>query len=84
MSATIESLEIEIRSSATSAASSIQALSASLSKLKNAVKLDGVANQIQKLKTTLVGIDSSASAKIDKIANSLSKLSAIKISSSIL
>ncbi len=83
MSATIESLEIEIRSSATSAASSIQALSASLSKLKNAVKLDGVANQIQKLKTTLVGIDSSASAKIDKIANSLSKLSAIKISSSI-
>ena len=83
MSATIESLEIEIRSSATSAASSIQAISASLSKLKNAVKLDGVANQIQKLKTALAGIDSSSAAKIDKMANSLSKLSAIKISSSI-
>ena len=90
MPTTIESLELEVQSSATSATSGIDALSASLSKLKNAVKggvgLNSVANQVRNLNTALQGVDSSSADKIDKLANSLSKLKglgSIKISSSI-
>lgn len=90
MSTTIESLELEIQSSATSATGGIDALSASLSRLKNAVKggvgLTSVANQLRNLNTALQTMDSSSADKIDRLANSLSKLSglgSIKISSSI-
>lgn len=90
MSTTIESLELEIQSSATSATGGIDALSASLSRLKNAVKggvgLTSVANQLRNLNTALQTMDSSSADKIDRLANSLSKLSglgSIKISASI-
>lgn len=90
MPTTIESLELEVQSSSTSAIGGIDALSASLSKLKNAVKggvgLTSVANQIRNLNTALQGIDSSSAGKLDTLSNSLSKLSGlgnIKISSSI-
>ena len=90
MSTTIESLELEVQSSATSATSGIDALSASLSRLKNAVKggvgLTSVANQLRNLNTALQTMDSSSADKIDRLANSLSKLSglgSIKISASI-
>ena len=90
MPTTIESLELEVQSSATSATSGIDSLSASLSKLKNATKggvgLNSVANQIRNLNTALQGVDSSSADKIDKLANSLSKLKglgSVKISSSI-
>lgn len=90
MSTTIESLELEIQSSATSATGGIDALSASLSRLKNAVKggvgLTSVANQLRNLNTALQTMDSTSADKIDRLANSLSKLSglgSIKISSSI-
>ena len=90
MSTTIESLELEVQSSATSATGGIDALSASLSRLKNAVKggvgLTSVANQLRNLNTALQTMDSSSADKIDRLANSLSKLSglgSIKISSSI-
>lgn len=90
MPTTIESLELEVQSSSTSAICGIDALSASLSKLKNAVKggvgLTSVTNQIRNTNTALQGIDSSSAGKLDTLSNSLSKLSGlgnIKISSSI-
>lgn len=90
MPTTIESLELEVQSSSTSATSGIDALSTSLSKLKNAVKggvgLTSVTNQLKGLNAALQGIDSSAAGKLDTFSNSLSKLSGlgnIKISSSI-
>lgn len=90
MPTTIESLELQVQSSATSAVSGIDALSASLSKLKNATKggvgLNSVANQVRNLDTALKSVDGSSADKIDKLANSLSKLKglgSIKISSSI-
>lgn len=90
MPTTIESLELEVQSSSTSATSGIDALSASLSKLKNAVKggvgLTSVTNQLKGLNAALQGIDSSSAGKLDTLSNSLSKLSGlgnIKISSSI-
>ncbi|MDL2302628.1 hypothetical protein LJC58_09820, partial [Lachnospiraceae bacterium OttesenSCG-928-D06] len=90
MPTTIESLELEVQSSATSATSGIDALSASLSKLKSAVKggvgLTSVINQLKGLNTALQGIDASSAGKIDTLANSLSKLSGLgqlKISSTI-
>lgn len=90
MSTTIESLELEVQSSSTSAISGIDALSASLSKLKNAVKggvgLTSLTNQLTGLNAALQGIDSSSAGKLDTLSNGLSKLSGlgnIKISSSI-
>ena len=90
MSTTIESLELQVQSSATSAVGGIDALTASLSKLKNATKggagLNSVANQLRNLNTALQSVDGSSADKIDKLTNSLSKLKGlgnIKISSSI-
>lgn len=90
MSTTIEQLELEVQSSSTSAVAGIDALSASLSKLKNAVRggvgLTSVANQVRNLDTALKSMDSSGADKIDKLASSLEKLKglgSLKISSSI-
>lgn len=90
MPTTIEQLELEVQSSSTSAVSGIDALSASLSKLKNAVKggvgLTSVANQVRNLDTALKSMDSSGADKIDRLASSLEKLKGLgnlKISSSI-
>ncbi len=62
MPTTIEQLELEVQSSSTSAVAGIDALSASLSKLKNAVRggvgLTSVANQVRNLDTAL-SMDSS-------------------------
>lgn len=90
MPTTIEQLELEVQSSSTSAVAGIDALSASLSKLKNAVRggvgLTSVANQVRNLDTALKSMDSSGADKIDKLASSLEKLKglgSLKISSSI-
>ena len=90
MPTTIESLELEVQSSSASASKGIDTLSASLSKLKNAVKggvgLTSVANQVRNLNTALQSVDGSSIDKIDKLVNSLSKLKnlgSVKISSSI-
>lgn len=90
MPTTIEQLELEVQSSSTSAVAGIDALSASLSKLKNAVRggvgLASVANQVRNLDTALKSMDSSGADKIDKLASSLEKLKglgSLKISSSI-
>lgn len=90
MPTTIEQLELEIQSSSTSAVAGIDALSASLSKVKNAIKggigLTSVANQVRNLDSALKSMDSSGANKIDKLASSLDKLrglGSLKISSSI-
>lgn len=90
MSTTIESLELQIQSNSSSATNGIDALSASLSKLKNAIKggvgLTSVANQLCNINAALQSINPSANEKLSKLSDSLSKLSglgSIKISSSI-
>lgn len=90
MSTTIDSLELEVQSQSTQAVSGIDALSASLSKLKAATKggvgLTSVTNQLKNLNATLTSMDSTAPDKIDRLANSLSKLQGLgqlKISSTI-
>lgn len=87
---TIEKLQLEVNSNSQNAVSGIDALSASLSKLKTSIKggvgLSSVARQITNLNTALNGMDSGSANKIDKLATSLSKLSSLgqlKISSSI-
>ena len=90
MPTTIEQLELEVQSSSTSAVSGIDALSASLSKLKTATKggvgLTSVANSVRSLDTALKSMDASGASKIDTLATSLEKLKnlgSLKISSSI-
>lgn len=87
---TIEKLQLEVNSNSQNAVSGIDALSASLSKLKTSIKggvgLSSVARQITNLNTAINGMDSGSANKIDKLATSLSKLSSLgqlKISSSI-
>ena len=89
MPTTIEQLELEVQSSSSSAVSGIDALSASLAKLKAATKggvgLTTVANQLQRFNTALSGMDSSAPSKINALTSSLEKLKnlgGIKLSSS--
>ncbi len=88
MPTTIESLELEVQSNASSAEKGIDALSASLSKLKNAVKggvgLTSVTNQLKNLNSAVQSLDGNAASKIDKLTTSLAKLSSlgkIKLSS---
>ena len=87
MSVTIDNLEIQIQSDSTSAANGIDMLTSSLNKIKNAVRggigLRSVINQIRELDTATKSVDSGAVSKIDRLAESLAKLSAVKISSSI-
>lgn len=87
---TIEQLELQVQSSSASAEKGIDALSASLSKLKNAVKggvgLNAVATQLNNINTALNGMSGDSPQKLSKLADSLQKLSNIgnlKISSSI-
>lgn len=90
MATTIEQLELEVQSNSTSAVSGIDALAASLGKLKDATKggmgLTRVANQLRNLNTALGGLDSGNISKIDALTNSLTKLQSLgnlKLSSSI-
>ena len=87
---TIEQLELQVQSSSTSAEKGIDALSASLSKLKGAVKggvgLNAVATQLNNINAALNGMSGDSPQKLSKLADSLQKLSNIgnlKISSSI-
>lgn len=87
---TIDSLELEVQSSSQSAVSGIDALSASLSRLKTAVKggvgLTSVTNQLKNINAALQSVDDSAAGKLNTLANSLEKLrnlGNLKISSSI-
>lgn len=90
MSTTVEQLEIEVESSSSSAVKGIDALSASLQRLKNATKggigLTSVTRQVNELATSLNGLDSTKISKIERFAQALGKLKSvgsIKISSTI-
>lgn len=56
MSTTIDSLDIQIRSSAGNAANNIEELARSLEKLKGAANINKVINQLSRLKTSLDGL----------------------------
>lgn len=87
----IEALELQVQSGSTaSAVNGIDALSATLDRLKNVAKggmgLTTVANQLKSLSSALTVMDGSAVAKIDQLTTSLDKLKGLenlKISSSI-
>ena len=90
MSMTIESLQVEVQSSATSAVSGIDALASSLSKLKSAVKggvgLTAVAKQLTTLNNALNGISGANADNLNKLAQGLQTLSScgnLKLSSSV-
>ena len=81
---------MQVQSSSTSAEKGIDALSASLSKLKGAIKggvgLNAVATQLNNINAALNGMSGDSPQKLSKLADSLQKLSNIgnlKISSSI-
>lgn len=90
MSDTIETLEIEVIGSSQSAAQSLDALEASLVKIKNATKggcgLRAVANQLAAMNTALDGMDAAKVTNLSGLATALealSKLGKFKLSSSI-
>ncbi len=76
MSTTIDSLDIQIRSSAGTAAANIEDLAQSLEKLKSATNINKVINQLSRLKTSLDGLRSvnAGIQNLDKFARVLSKL----------
>ena len=90
MSTTIEQLEVEVQSSATSAVSGIDALASSLGKLKTAVKggvgLTSVAKQLTTLNTALSSVSAGNAENLNKLASGLKTLSScgsLKLSSSV-
>lgn len=90
MSATIESLQVEVQSSAGSAVSGIDALASSLGKLKSAVKggvgLTAVAKQLATLNNALNSISGANANNLNKLAQGLQTLSScgnLKLSSSV-
>ena len=81
MATTIEQLELEIHSNSTSAVSGIDALSTSLSKLKNALQgglgLTAATNQLRNLNNTIKEMDAGSFEKLSKLAEGLEKLKSV-------
>ena len=77
MSTTIDSLDIQIRSSAGSAADNIEELAIALGDLKSAANLTKITNQLGKLKTSLDGLRSvnAGIQNLEKFGRTISKLS---------
>lgn len=79
MNAEINSLEIKVKTDSQQAASSLNALAASLEKIKAATKggtgLAAVANQLTKINTALTGLDSS---KVAGVKTALGSLEGVK------
>lgn len=73
---TIDSLDIQIRSSAGTAADNIEDLAIALGDLKSAANLNKVINQLSRLKTSLDGLRSvnAGIQNLDKFARTLSRL----------
>ena len=76
MSTTIDSLDIQIRSSAGNAANNIEDLAIALGDLKNAANLNKVINQLGRLKTSLDGLRSvnSGIQSLERFNRTISKL----------
>ena len=90
VSTTIEQLELEVQSSATSAVAQLDALASSLGKVKSATKggvgLTAVAKQLTTLNTALNSISSTNVDNLNKMAQGLQALSScgnLKLSSSV-
>jgi hypothetical protein len=87
MSTTIDVLELEIQSNAKSAVSGIDALTQSLTKLRNATKgglgLSGIASQIKDISSATASINPNSSNNVSGLAKALGTLGGIKIPSSI-
>lgn len=85
MSTTIDSLQIEIKSSSTNAASGIDALAASLEKLKQNGSFKTVSTNLKHLSDSLNGLPNvhSASNSLRTLANSIEKLKGVGSISSI-
>jgi len=90
VSTTIEQLELEVQSSATSAVAQLDALASSLGKVKSATKggvgLTAVAKQLTTLNTALNSISSTNADSLNKMAQGLQALSScgnLKLSSSV-
>ena len=87
MSTTIESLELEILSSSQSAEQGLEALTQSLTKLKNATKggvgLSAVAKQISSVSSAVNSINSNTVNNLTGLANAIKLLSGTKISTNI-
>ena len=90
MSTTIEQLELEVQSNATSAVSGVDALASSLGKLKAAVKggvgLTTVSRQLSTLNSALSGVSGANAENLNKLAQGLQTLSTcgnLKLSSSV-
>ena len=90
MSTTIEQLELEVQSSATSAVAQLDALASSLGKVKSATKggvgLTAVARQLTTLNTALNSISSTNADNLNKMAQGLQALSScgnLKLSPSV-
>ena len=90
MSTTIESLELELLSSSKSAESSLEALSASLEKLKKATNggagLSSIVKRIKTLGDAAKSVDSSSVSNLNGLTNAiqtLSNLGGVKLSSTI-
>lgn len=90
MSTTIEQLELEVQSSATSAVAQLDALASSLGKVKSATKgglgLTSVSKQLTTLNTALNSISSTNADNLNKMAQGLQALSScgnLKLSSSV-
>lgn len=80
MGTTIDSLDIQITTSAGSSAVNIERLATALGKLKENGKLTTVTNNLTKLSTALDKLNSSSTSGISKIAQSLSGLSSFNAS----
>ena len=90
VSTTIEQLELEVQSSATSAVAQLDALASSLGKVKSATKgglgLTSVSKQLTTLNTALNSISSTNADNLNKMAQGLQALSScgnLKLSSSV-
>ena len=79
MSTTIDSLDIQIRSSAGSAAANIDRLAEALKNLRQNAKLTAVSNNLTKLSTALTTFQGSASAisNLRTLADAMRGLSSI-------
>ena len=87
MSTTIESLELEVLSSSQSAESGLDALTATLEKLKTVTKgglgLGAVANQIKKISDATNGINGTNVGNVTGLAKAIQLLGGTKISSTV-
>ena len=80
MSTTIDTLDIQIKTSAGSSASNIEALTGALTRLKGASSLTKVTNNLNKLSTSLASLQSSSSglSSLQTLATVMSSLSGIQ------